>query len=147
VKNDMCQVALALLIQIDPNDKNSLVWFVCTHLVTNAMGPTLLEAQQLMNEFIPALIKERNVSVIIGGDFNSDPTSDVIQFMSKHATDLWTQCGNKNSNGWTFSSLNPRSRIDYLFLVGNTNPFNLPCKNATVLPVTPSDHMPLIVSW
>lgn len=147
VKNDMCQVALALLVQFDPKDPKSLFWFVCTHLVTNNMGPTLLEAQQLIEEFVPKLLREHNVSIVIGGDFNSDPNSDVIQFMSQHAKDLWSECGDPNSNGWTFSSLNPRSRIDYLFLLGNNKPINNPCKVAKVLPVTASDHMPLVVSW
>jgi endonuclease/exonuclease/phosphatase family metal-dependent hydrolase len=146
-KNDYCQVAIAVLVQT----ANERLWFACTHIVTASMGNSLVEAQQLVYEFVPQLVQIENVPVVIGGDFNASPDSDVIRTVLQDgkAIDLWHHCHNatRDPHGYTFSALKPRSRIDYLFEFNSKQLRRQQsmCELADVINSDASDHLPLRV--
>jgi endonuclease/exonuclease/phosphatase family metal-dependent hydrolase len=79
--------------------------------------------------------------VLIGGDFNSTPESDVQQAVrSRGLRDAWTTCGRAGDEGLTYPADSSVKRIDYLFFRGATS-----CARAEVLVTQASDHRPLIV--
>ena len=77
--------------------------------------------------------------VIIGGDFNSTPDSDVHAGFVEHFGDSWAECG--NGNGYTFPADSAVRRIDYLYVRG------LRCSTAEVVDTQASDHRPLLVTF
>lgn len=102
---------------------------------------------------------DRGIPVLVGGDFNAEPGSAVIQRLEAGGwTDAWARCGVGAADGLTspsdargqpgagarqgltYPSDAPVKRIDYLFLSGG-----LTCSAARVLETTTSDHRPVIV--
>lgn len=75
--------------------------------------------------------------VIVGGDFNSVPESDIHASFVQHFQDAWEQCG--TGEGFTFPADTTVRRIDYLYLRG------LRCTAAEVVDTQASDHRPLLV--
>jgi Metal-dependent hydrolase len=78
------------------------------------------------------------VALIVGGDFNSLPESNVVAAFSLAMSDAWTACG--NGAGYTFPSDDPERRIDYIFLRG------VHCLAARSPATMVSDHRPLFVT-
>lgn len=76
--------------------------------------------------------------LIIGGDFNSVPTSDIHARFAQHFRDTWEECG--SGEGHTFPADSAVRRIDYIFVRG------LRCDAARVPETLASDHRPLSVS-
>lgn len=97
----------------------------------------LQEAERLL-----AVIASRPAggwSVVVGGDFNSTPESEVQQRLrGSGLRDAWSECG--SGDGFTYPAIAPTKRIDYLFLAGP-----LRCTSATVFESTVSDHRPVLV--
>lgn len=89
------------------------------------------------------IVRERlsqNALVLIGGDFNAEPDSRVIDSVrAAGLRDAWAECG--SGDGLTYPSDKPVKRIDYLFLTGS-----LGCTSARVIETTVSDHRPLLVT-
>ena len=112
---------------------------ITTHL--DASGEDtyrLQEALELLNVVRPRV--SEFTPVLVGGDFNAEPTSPVIQRMRDAGLrDAWTECG--QGDGFTYPAAKPTKRIDYLFL---TNP--LRCTSASVVDTQISDHRPLLVT-
>ena len=80
------------------------------------------------------------VPVLVGGDFNAEPDSRVIERLRAGGLrDAWAECG--HGDGLTYPAARPVKRIDYLFLTGS-----LGCSAATVIETTISDHRPLLVT-
>lgn len=78
--------------------------------------------------------------VLVGGDFNAEPASAVIQRVRDAGLrDAWTECA--QGDGFTYPADTPRKRIDYLFLSGR-----LRCTAARVIDTRISDHRPLLVT-
>lgn len=78
--------------------------------------------------------------VLVGGDFNAEPNSAVIQKLREAGLrDAWTECG--QGDGLTYPADIPRKRIDYVFLTGA-----LRCTAARVIDTNISDHRPLLVT-
>ncbi|MEO8075291.1 MAG: endonuclease/exonuclease/phosphatase family protein [Acidobacteriota bacterium] len=78
--------------------------------------------------------------VVLGGDFNAEPTSAVIQKLRDAGLrDAWIECG--QGDGFTYPADHPAKRIDYVFI---TNP--LRCTSAQVIDTQISDHRPLLVT-
>lgn len=78
-------------------------------------------------------------SVVLGGDLNAEPDSEVIARLHEAGwRDAWLECG--SGAGLTFPSADPIKRIDYLFISGD-----LRCLAAEVLETQASDHRPLLV--
>ena len=78
--------------------------------------------------------------MLIGGDLNSTPDSDV-QAATRAAgvRDAWLECG--RGDGLTYPADKPTKRIDYLYLTEGMS-----CVDAVVLETQASDHRPLLVT-
>jgi endonuclease/exonuclease/phosphatase family metal-dependent hydrolase len=112
---------------------------VTTHLDASTEETyRLQEVLELLNVVRPRL--SEYTPVVVGGDFNAEPGSAVIQKMRDAGfRDAWTECG--QGDGFTYPADRPAKRIDYLFL---SNP--LRCTSATVVDTQVSDHRPLLVT-
>jgi endonuclease/exonuclease/phosphatase family metal-dependent hydrolase len=87
-----------------------------------------------------ALAAGATLPLLVGGDFNSTPESDVqVDVRSAGLRDAWLECG--RGEGLTYPADTPVKRIDYLFLTGTAT-----CNRAEVLETTASDHRPLLVT-
>ncbi len=89
---------------------------------------------------ILAMARDAEAGVLIGGDFNSTPESEV-QADARQAgvRDAWPLCG--HGDGFTYPANVPTKRIDYLYLTGTAT-----CSRAEVLDSQASDHRPLLVT-
>jgi endonuclease/exonuclease/phosphatase family metal-dependent hydrolase len=77
--------------------------------------------------------------LVVGGDFNSTPDSDVHSRFSAAFEDSWEACG--SGNGYTYPADSASRRIDYVYLRG------LRCTDAKVADSQASDHRPLLVTF
>lgn len=94
------------------------------------------EAPQVVSLAREAL--SRGARVLVGGDFNSTPESDVQQTVrSMGMRDAWMECG--SGDGFTYPDEVPVKRIDYLYLTGK-----LSCTGAQVLDSHASDHRAIV---
>lgn len=111
-----------------------------THI--DASGTDQYRLQEVAELLIP--VKARlapDRPVLIGGDFNSEPTSAVIRKLTDAGLrDAWAECG--QGDGLTYPADTPRKRIDYVFLTGS-----LTCTAARVIDTQISDHRPLLVTF
>jgi endonuclease/exonuclease/phosphatase family metal-dependent hydrolase len=93
-------------------------------------------------EILPVLTLARAAGslVLVGGDFNSTPESEVqADVRDGGLRDAWLACG--RGDGFTYPADMPAKRIDYLYLTGTAT-----CSRADVLETTASDHRPLLVT-
>ena len=80
-------------------------------------------------------VREGGAPVLVGGDFNSTPDSEVqARLRAGGLRDLWPTCG--EGDGLTYPVAEPVKRIDYLFAAGAT----VTCARARVLDSDASDH-------
>ena len=87
-----------------------------------------------------AAVREVDPPVLVGGDFNATPESDVQTAIRQAGLrDAWLECG--RGDGLTYPADEPTKRIDYLFLTGTMS-----CTRAEVLATSASDHRPLLVT-
>jgi endonuclease/exonuclease/phosphatase family metal-dependent hydrolase len=100
------------------------------------------DAERMLNvgQFKEILAGYAGLPVVFVGDFNSLPDSRPHAAMSELFADVWPLAG--EGPGFTITSTNPHSRIDYVWL----------SKGAPLRPVrawvpatTASDHLPLVV--
>ncbi|HEX6976490.1 MAG TPA: endonuclease/exonuclease/phosphatase family protein [Vicinamibacterales bacterium] len=99
----------------------------------------LQEAAELLIPVKARLAPDR--PVLIGGDFNAEPNSAVIKRLTDAGLrDAWAECG--QGDGLTYPAIQPRKRIDYVFLTGS-----LRCTAARVIDTQISDHRPLLVTF
>ena len=77
--------------------------------------------------------------VIVGGDFNSTPESEVQRRVRAGGLrDAWSECA--SGDGFTYPVEAPVKRIDYLYFTGDVR-----CVAARVIETRVSDHRPLLV--
>lgn len=124
---------LLLINAILPNKQE--VVFASTHLCHQYPENNLSQAKTIREIF-----KNERYPVIIGGDFNFSPESDGYKEITKDFKDAAKLIGDPR---FTHSSKNPRSRIDYIFLSPDNDWI---IKNVEIIPVTASDHMPVLVT-
>lgn len=108
-----------------------------THI--DAGGPASYRRQ----EAVGVLARIRNnvpadAPLILGGDLNTRPSTDVIAAVSLSLTDAFATCG--TGNGDTFPARQPDRRIDYVFFR------QARCLHARVHQSQASDHRPLLVT-
>jgi endonuclease/exonuclease/phosphatase family metal-dependent hydrolase len=86
--------------------------------------------------------KHGDAALIACGDFNATPDSTTHEQMREMFRDAWQQVGQGPGN--TIPSLQPRSRIDYLWSTGAIKPLT-----ARVIESASSDHCALVAefSW
>jgi endonuclease/exonuclease/phosphatase family metal-dependent hydrolase len=79
--------------------------------------------------------------VLLGGDLNSTPESEVQQAVrARGLRDAWTTCGPPGAAGFTYLADSGVKRIDYLYFRSTTA-----CRRAEVVATQASDHRPLLV--
>jgi endonuclease/exonuclease/phosphatase family metal-dependent hydrolase len=112
---------------------------VNTHLDASAdESYRLQEAEGVLNAVRPRA--SHPTPVVLGGDFNSEPASAVVQKLrAAGLRDAWTECG--QGDGFTYPAEQPTKRIDYVFLTAS-----LRCTAAEVIDTRISDHRPLLVT-
>ena len=87
-----------------------------------------------------AVARDAQAGVLVGGDFNSTPESEVqADVRQAGVRDVWLLCG--RGDGFTYPANVPTKRIDYLYLTGTGT-----CSRAEVLDSQASDHRPLLVT-
>ncbi len=83
-------------------------------------------------------MKKPGALVLIGGDLNAEPPSEVIGLVKGAGwVDLWLKCG--DGNELTYPQDKPVKRIDYLLSTSN-----VVCRKASVLTTDASDHRPVL---
>jgi endonuclease/exonuclease/phosphatase family metal-dependent hydrolase len=86
------------------------------------------------------IARQAGSGVLVGGDFNSTPESDVqVAVRRAGVRDAWLVCG--QGDGFTYPANVPAERIDYLYLTGAAT-----CSRAEVVDSQASDHRPLLVT-
>lgn len=125
--------ALLTIAHTFPNGKKMI--FAGTHLCHEFQENRLAQA-----EAICTILKEVELPIIMGGDFNFRPNSEPYQVIEKHFHDAAEQKGNL---AHTISFENPRARIDYIFL---SKGHNWSIKDVEVIRVNASDHLPVLVT-
>lgn len=87
-----------------------------------------------------ALARDAGPLLLVGGDFNSTPESEVQgDVRSGGLRDAWLACG--RGSALTYPADRPSKRIDYLYLTSTAT-----CHRAEVIETTASDHRPLLVT-
>jgi endonuclease/exonuclease/phosphatase family metal-dependent hydrolase len=102
------------------------------------------DAERLLNiqEFLNLREERARLPVIFGGDFNDVPGSPVHQEMSRRFLDVWELAG--TGPGFTFSSVTPRARIDYIW-ISKDAPWQV--LKAWAPRSTASDHLPVVAEF
>ncbi len=125
---------VALFARVDaPSGPLSVV---NTHLGAGAAGT--YRRQELV-----ALLAEihrttgRRGPLVVGGDLNATPESDLVAAATLPLHDAFARCG--SGDGATYPAHSPERRIDYVLLRA------LDCTEARVGGTTASDHRPLVV--
>jgi endonuclease/exonuclease/phosphatase family metal-dependent hydrolase len=159
-EGDYCQGLIMLEIPFKTNDHTDLtIFFGTTHLGIGLNGTQQLnETKQLLSWIVDKIVNMTNkpFAILMTGDYNSIPTDDPIQLgMVTLFNDLWATgsiCEKKidpnNINGYTFDSLHPSKRIDYIFALKSSNfptDIKINCE-LQVIPTLASDHRPLILN-
>lgn len=91
-------------------------------------------AEKIIEEIFP---KYHTDAVLIGGDFNDIPASQMYQKLTEIFTDTWVISG--KGNGETIPANNPSKRIDYILYSGDIK------STSTWIPGTEaSDHLPVV---
>ena len=81
--------------------------------------------------------------MIITGDFNASPSSNVISIMTSSCIDNWSL--HHNDEGFTFPADIPTRRIDYVFTTKQN--LNLKSLGAFIPNTLASDHRPVVVQF
>ncbi|MFJ8853079.1 endonuclease/exonuclease/phosphatase family protein [Streptomyces sp. NPDC102437] len=87
---------------------------------------------------INTIVNGSRLPTVLVGDLNATPGSGEIASVTKRLTDTWPVAG--KGDGFTYDSVNPRERIDYVFASQGVE-----ARRAQVLDVAISDHRPLRV--
>ncbi|MDX9753962.1 MAG: endonuclease/exonuclease/phosphatase family protein [bacterium] len=104
------------------------------------------DAERLENAKEITKVREANTTLpaILCGDFNDHPNGRLHQAMKTAWLDAWEAAG--EGDGFTYSSQDPKSRIDYIYL---TQDSGWTVQAIRVIPTEASDHMPLLaeITW
>ncbi len=130
----------------------SMVWVFNTHL--DHMGKTArVESVKLITNKIQDLLVQRNIPVIITGDFNSKPTEAPAQNMSaafSNCSTISEQPAYGPADTWNAFKFNeiPNGCIDYIFV---SDPKKTPVKKFATITDSyekkyPSDHFPILAT-
>jgi endonuclease/exonuclease/phosphatase family metal-dependent hydrolase len=103
---------------------------LCTHL-----GLSAEERLTQVKELLKTIEEEKN-PLILMGDFNALPESFEVTMLSQKLTDAM-----KDKGQATFPIVNPKARIDYIFISSNCVIIN-----ADIIKSEASDHLPLFAA-
>ncbi|HET7276373.1 MAG TPA: endonuclease/exonuclease/phosphatase family protein [Longimicrobiaceae bacterium] len=124
-------------LQVEIEAPEGRLYAVNTHL--DASGTDWYRMQEIaaVRQLADSLLAT-GAPVVVGGDFNSEPGSNVIDWMTTAGwRDAWAECG--EGDELTFPAGEPVKRIDYLFISPQ-----LTCESARVIETTISDHRPVL---
>jgi len=128
------EVRALLIIEHTFSNGQELI-FAGTHLCHEFAENRLAQSKAICD-----ILKNYDNPIIMGGDFNFRPDTEPYQVITKCFNDAAVMKGDPQN---TISYENPRARIDYIF-VSNKNEWII--KDVEVIPVNPSDHMPVLVT-
>lgn len=109
------------------------ICFIITH-----MGLARGERINTVKEII-ALTKKETKPIILLGDFNMEPDSEIIKPLYEYFFDTTDLI---KGNIKTFPSLNPNTKIDYIMIKKDTH---IIIKEVKVIEKVASDHFPLLL--
>ena len=160
-EGDYCQGLTLIEIPMKHQNITDLsIYFGTTHLGIGLDGlQQYNEAKQIvrwMGENIISVTRNPFI-ILMTGDYNSIPSDDTIKnAMLSLFRDLWTAndvCKKivdpSNVNGYTFDSLNPSKRIDYVFMYKSRDfpaQIKLQCEIQVVATLS-SDHRPVSLDF
>lgn len=125
------------LLQTTIDFDGETIAFMATHL---DYRPDPAERLSNVQEIKAAAAQHPGQMVIVAGDFNDHPTGKVHEAMTDGFVDAWERGG--SGDGFTFSSTQPKSRIDYIYVRPVAG---WQVAHAEVLTSQASDHSPLLV--
>lgn len=125
------------LLQTTIDLDGETIAFMATHL---DYRPDPAERLSNVREIKAAAARHPDQLTIVAGDFNDHPDGEVHRSMKETFLDAWEHGG--AGEGFTYSSTEPKSRIDYVYL-RLTSGWQV--SQAEVLSSAASDHSPLLV--
>jgi endonuclease/exonuclease/phosphatase family metal-dependent hydrolase len=134
------------LLQLVVEIQGQEIVFMNTHLDYRAD-----DAERLMNavEIIKVAESYAPRPVIVCGDLNDLPDSRTLTKLKTDFIDCWEVAG--TGQGFTYSTLQPSKRIDYILLKKNksdaTSSASMRPISARILSSNASDHLPLVVEF
>ena len=109
------------------------ICFIITH-----MGLARGERVNAVKEII-ALTKNEAKPIILLGDFNMEPDSEIIKPLYEYYMDTTPLI---KGNIKTFPSIEPKTKIDYIMIKKNTN---IKIKEVKLIEKVASDHFPMLI--
>ena len=124
------------IIQLTLDVQGQEVLFMNTHIDYRADDS---ERWSNVGEIETILQSRQKTPIIVCGDFNDTPESRVHRRLSEHLIDVWQRVG--AGDGLTIPPVNPRKRIDYIWLSkdGALTPLRV-----WVPQTEASDHLPVV---
>lgn len=107
-----------------------------THLENTSADARLLQVNAIKD-----LMTDDSGPLLLGGDFNSTPSTPVMSVARTIGEDTWLAAGD-GSSGLTAPNSSPRARIDYLFYRGAVQPTDM-----QILAPPVSDHRALYARY
>jgi len=124
------------LLMVEHNFSNgSKLIFGGTHLCHEFPENRIAQSKEICD-----ILNNHTLPIIIGGDFNFRPETEPYKIITKCLNDAAVLEGNPKN---THSYKNPKARIDYIFV---SKKHNWIIKSVEVIPVYPSDHMPVLIT-
>ncbi|MBZ0255882.1 endonuclease/exonuclease/phosphatase family protein [bacterium] len=111
--------------------------FLATHI---DYRPDNAERLSNVQEIIQFADEHKDIPIILCGDFNDTPNSEVHLRLKERFSDAWESAG--GGDGFTYSSVKPSKRIDFVFVTDSVH-----VKHAKVLTTEASDHLPLFFEF
>ena len=105
-------------------------------VLSTHFGLNLSEQSRMLTTLLPLLNEE--IPTVLLGDFNLRPDAVGLQPLFERLTDVATHFDDPT---FTFSSMSPDRRIDYIFVNDGWSP-----EEYRVLPLPNSDHLPVVAS-
>lgn len=138
-----------LLPVYDGGEQRGLLWLVLeirestvlllnTHLDHRPDESERLQSVAVARQFADSM----GLPVIWAGDFNATPDSSTYHVLRQFLADSWSEVG--EGPGWTFPSVEPSRRIDYIFY-GRS--LRWTAASARVIETQASDHRPLLIEF
>ncbi|NDI33302.1 endonuclease/exonuclease/phosphatase family protein [Chengkuizengella sediminis] len=112
--------------------EGKLLQFLVTHLSLNRYF------HKKQTNYISNLIHNTKLPVILMGDWNMKPESQAWYKLTNHVQDAWLVAG--KGSGYTYPSIRPRSRLDYIFISPELKIIETEVKTSLAIA---SDHLPL----
>jgi len=106
------------------------------------LGLQTIEQHKQVSQILSYL--PQTASLILAGDFNFEPDSEMYQMICRHLEDGLLKTNPSTEN--TFPANQPDRRIDYIFIGRNIAPTGAP-KVKTVEISTASDHLPQVLEF